>query len=154
MKPCLQLVFACLLLCLPQNAFAGAWGYDSFDNDDAGDWVSNSLVPTRDTAVLEKAVTKIVNKWFSPGAPDCSEAIAACEVIAALGGKPAPDLPEEVQQWVVRVKQVPSADLRKSGMDALERIIKKSELRDLWGETPDFEKWKATVEDLKHRLGV
>ena len=152
MNTCLKLIFACILLCLPQTIFAGAWGYDSFGNDDAEDWISNSLVPAHDTTVLEKAVNKVVNKWFSSDTPDCSAAIAACEVIAALGGKPAVDLPEEVQQWVARVKQVPSADLRKSAKDALERILKKSEMRDLWGETPDFEKWKATLEDLKKRL--
>ena len=45
--------------------------------------------------------------------PTCSEALAAAEVVAALAGRPAPDLPEEVR-----------ADMTFVPVETLEQVVK------------------------------
>lgn len=70
----------------------GAWGSGSFDNDDALDWV-NDLEGSKGTAVIEFALQAVLDESDYLEAPECSAALCAAEVVAALKGAPGQGLP-------------------------------------------------------------
>src|ERR1700739_1944312 len=110
----------------------GAWAEGSFDNDDAGDWMGD-LGKAEDISVLEEAFSAVNDLGTDDylEAPECSVAIAAAEVVAAMRKRPATKLPEEVTEYVARIGPPPPA-LVAAALAALERIRTKSELKELW----------------------
>jgi hypothetical protein len=85
-------------------------------------------------------------------APVCAAALAAAEVIAALRGKPALELPEEITRWVATNPGDPGGELVDIAKRAVDAIAARSELKELWEESGDFDEWHATVNDLRVRL--
>jgi hypothetical protein len=134
-------------------AQAGAWGYKSFENDDALDWVDNFLESGGQSAV-EKTIARVAKGSGYLQAPDGCYGIAACETLAAAQGRPSPDIPKDVAVLAKKLPSKVSDSVRKNARDALDRILAKdSELSQLWKDAKgDFEKWKKTVEDLKTRV--
>ena len=128
----------------------GAWGTGSFENDDALDWMGD-LAESGDAAAVESALKVVAESTGYLEAPEGSAALAAAEVVAALRGQPAGDLPEEVALFT-RGRARPSPELVATARAAVERVLQDSELRELWEETDDFETWQAGVADLVRRL--
>lgn len=128
----------------------GAWAAGSFDNDDAGDWVWE--LAGADTSLLEAAFSRVTDGEDYLEAPDCSIAIAAAEVVAALRKRPAAELPDEVSAFVTRIGVPPSAGLVSSALRALQRIRTKSELQELWDESESRDEWHQAVAELASRL--
>src|ERR1700743_3769029 len=112
----------------------GAWAEGSFENDDALDWVWE-LKEAEDTAVLEEVFSIVTENEDFLEAPDCSIAIAAAEVVAAVRKRAAAKLPPEVQTYVKRVSEEPSPELVAEALAALKRIRVKSELQELWDDS-------------------
>jgi len=128
----------------------GAWGHASFDNDDALDWIDD-LRSSGQSAILEALDRVLDEAHDGPEAPDCSEALAAAEVVAALRGRPASNLPEEVRAWVSG-KPAPGEQLIARALAATNAIYSDSELRNLWEESNDCAKWQAQAKELQLRL--
>jgi hypothetical protein len=145
-------IFLCSLL-LAVSARAGAWGCGSFENDDALDWVENSLKPGGQRAV-EATLAGVAKGSGYLQAPDASAAVAACEVLAAAQGRPTSDLPPAVAALAKKLSPKPPEPVRKNARDALDRILgRDSELSELWKDAKgDFEKWKKLIADLKARV--
>lgn len=127
----------------------GAWGSGSFENDGALDWIGD-LVESRGPAPIIRALEAILSK-DCPESPECEEAIAACELLAAMLGKPSPDLPEEAAEWI-KGKPAPPAEIVAKASAALDRIVRNSEMKDLWEEAGSLGEWTPCVAELKHRL--
>jgi Domain of unknown function (DUF4259) len=76
----------------------GAWGVGSFDNDDAADWLNDQLRRSADLRPIQTALDAVAQ--LDPTgyleAPEASAAVAAAEVVAALAGDPAANLPSDV----------------------------------------------------------
>ena len=129
----------------------GAWGLESFENDDAMDWVAElqreGLLATGGAL---QAVVELADDYLE--APVCSEGLAAAEVIAALHGRPASSLPDEVLEWVRRYPGDPGPELTRDARIAVDAILRKSELRELWEESDEFAGWQRSVADLQSRL--
>ena len=130
----------------------GAWGLGSFENDDALDWVID-LESTSDMTLISDTLS-VVNESEEDylDASDSSFPIVAAEVVAALGGKPADELPDEVVKWV-QGKGEPGPDLVSGAKQAISAVLDSSELKELWEETDEFEIWVNDVESLLERLG-
>ena len=128
----------------------GAWGHGSFDNDDAGDWLLE--LAGADPSFLSSTLAEALREGRYLEAPTCCTALAAAEVVAALGGRPATDLPVEATEWV-RGRPQASGDVVAAARDAVARVRTESELRELWEETEDFEAWLASTGDILERLG-
>lgn len=129
----------------------GAWGTGSFENDDALDWVFE-LEKARNFQVLADAfqtVLDLKNDYLE--APECCIAICAAEVTAGLLGNPEDDLPDEVMEWMDGQPD-PSEVLIKLAKNALNEVLKNSELKELWEETDDYEEWREIVLDIRDRL--
>ncbi len=85
-------------------------------------------------------------------APDCSNALAAAEVVAALADQDSPNLPDEVKQWVHLRKHPGEQNLAKLALKAIERIRTDSELKELWDDSDHKEEWYAVLDNLERRL--
>ena len=75
------------------------------------------------------------------------------EVVAATGleFKPAAKLPEDVA-WLDQGKKPPGAELVRKRTGVVTRILKDSELKELWAESDDLALWLKEVQSLLHRL--
>ena len=133
----------------------GAWGELAFDNDTANDW-AYGLEEVNDLSLVESAFDELeeVGDDYLDQDVACN-ALAACEVIARLQGHPGYEnaYTEKVDEWVAAHKIKPSATLIERASAAIDRILgDQSELRELWDEVDDGNKWRASVEDLRRRL--
>jgi hypothetical protein len=142
-------LFAAAIL-VPSVALAGAWGSGSFENDDALDWVQESVRAPSVAPVLA-AFKETQAKYVE--APEGSRAVAAAEAVAAALGKPSPKIPPELRAWAERHR----ADLRalaSVAQQAVARVLdrKSSELAQLWSAGKPGEKWPEAITDLQARL--
>ena len=133
----------------------GAWGFGNFENDDALDWLFE-LESSEDLSAVEGAITAATTADGEEldvyiGA----RALAAAEVVAALRGQAADDLPDEVTIWL-EGKTPPSEDLEAAARDAVMAVASASELAELWEETEedDFAAWRSIQDDLISRLSA
>jgi hypothetical protein len=133
----------------------GAWACDSFGNDDACDWTFG-LKKVNDLSLVEATIDAVLDAEYVE-APTASEGLAAIEVIARLQGNGGErnSYSEPVDQWVEKHKiQVPAALAKKAHL-AIEQILSdKSELKELWKESNEYNEWLASVGELKMRVAV
>jgi hypothetical protein len=131
----------------------GAWGTGSFENDAAQDWLYD--FGENDFRLIDRTLAGVANMLDVDelDANEAAEALAAAECIAAALGKPASQLPDALQEWLsenapfqVKPEYVQMAQL------ATARVLAKSELRDLWAESDEFEAWQTAVRNLQQRL--
>jgi uncharacterized protein DUF4259 len=128
----------------------GAWGTGSFENDDARDWIGD-LAESAGLSAVDSALDVVATSARYLEAPECCAALAAAEVVAALGGRPGATVPEEVSTFA-RGHPRPSPALVATAKTANHKIMQQSELLDLWRDSDEFESWRAEVADLQHRL--
>lgn len=130
----------------------GAWGYESFENDDALDWFSD-LEESSDTEYILEALNTITgNIGTYIEAPEAAVAVAASELVAALNDNGASSLPEEVVNWA-EGRPKPDPSLLESARQAVNAVLRDSELKELWTENAEeFPKWRAVLDDLLLRL--
>ena len=136
------------------GAAMGAWGVLTFDNDEANDWAFG-LDDVDDLSLVESAFDALEEADDYLEAPDASNALAACEVLARLNGKPGykTSYTEKVDDWVAAHPLKPSDDLIKRANAAIDRVLgENSELKELWADSEKNLEWLASVEDLRQRL--
>lgn len=129
----------------------GTSGPGSFDNDDAMDWVAELEGYADDSPIVDALNTVIDQAGNYLEAPDCSNAIAAAEVVAAQLGNPHEDCPEEIEGWV-ESHPAPSATRIAQARQAVEVILAESELKGLWKDSDGLEEWQGAMEELLSRL--
>jgi hypothetical protein len=132
----------------------GAWGVLAFDNDDAGDW-AYGLEEVDDLSLVESAFEVVERAGDYLEAPDASNALAACEVIARLQGKPGYTnaYTETADNWVAAHPMKPSVKLVVRAEAVIDRILgENSELAELWRESEEADAWVAAVEELRERV--
>lgn len=131
----------------------GAWGALAFDNDDACDWAGD-LDAVKDFSLVEAAFDTVESAAYIE-APDASNALAACEVVARAAGRGGyqNSYTEGVDAWVARVGLKPSPALLRRSLGVITRILgDKSELRELWDDSENPQEWRDAVEELRRRL--
>src|SRR5215475_13195140 len=74
-----------------------AWGAESFQNDDAADWLARLGAMSPDD--LTRVFSLVADNSGYVEATDASIAVAAAEVIAAVNGRPATGAPPEILEW-------------------------------------------------------
>lgn len=106
----------------------GAWADGSFDNDDALDWGAE-LEGAEDSEPISVALDAVLETDDYLEAPETLRGISAAEVVAALLGKPAANLPDDVTSWLVGKKPPKPARVKKP-QRVVNRILKDSRLKD------------------------
>jgi len=131
----------------------GAWGHRNFENDEALDFVWE--INEGGVRTIREAINKVINKPASEQleSPECTEALAAIEYVAAAKGNPSEDFPEESEIWLEKNggKELLSID-GSILLKAIERIKSSSELRELWDESDDAKEWYNILSGLEQRL--
>lgn len=138
----------------------GTWAVSAFGNDFALDWAED-LQESKDLFFIENTLNNVLG-------PDCAEhleapfgaeGLAAIEVLARLYGKPGEpeEDTEDIDAWVeevgAKVKRRP--DLIEKSLRAIEHILsERSELRELWQDSDEYDNWRASVENLKARIAA
>ena len=131
----------------------GAWGPGSFENDDALDWLGEMIASDDGAGALYWAFEAVTDAPGYVQAPEASAALAAAEIVAALHGRPAADLPEEAAAWVRANAGSVSLEALSMARTVVRFVRRFSELRDLWDEA-DPAPWYARVNDLLDRLAA
>jgi hypothetical protein len=132
----------------------GAWGAGCFENDTALDWVWE-LADSDDLILVEGAVADVLDATDYLDADVACIGLAAADAVAALGGSPAEDLPDEVARWVEAQSAAPPETLVQDCLAAVDMIrrSKTSELKELWEEDEAVvTEWHAVLDDLVMRL--
>ena len=130
-------------------AAMGAWGVESFENDDAQDWIGELEAQGLDAVRL--ALAKVTDDDGHRDAGDCCRALAAAEILAALAGRPPRYLPRDAEDWLAAHPGTPPPGLLAAARRAVDRVATDSELRHLW-EEPHIDTWRADVAGLRARL--
>jgi len=133
----------------------GAWGHEIFDNDTACDWLDR-LRAHDDISWIESTLEKVSQASGNIDADDASAALAACETLAHMRGRPGLHEAslDELQQWVDQHKHLDTDHLVPVAQQALARINSDDcQLKQLWQQAEQYEKWIATVEDVGRRIG-
>ena len=129
----------------------GAWATGNFGNDDAMDFLyeasGNTAAVVR--AEIEAFLSHPLGTYLQ--APECSRVLVAAEFVAGAWSQPAQGFPEEETQHLVVVR--PDEALLANAIACVDRVVKASELKELWQESEDFDAWTAHQTDLKNRLG-
>ncbi|MGE5700952.1 MAG: DUF4259 domain-containing protein [Clostridia bacterium] len=128
----------------------GAWSHEIFGNDDAMDWVGE-LLEAEDLSVVEQVLQETADEDDYIEVDLASQALAAAEVVAFLGGKPGAelqpdsDVEEELLAWLK--KRNDNVDhLKPLALQVVRKVKASSE------ETEDYQLWLDTVTDLEGRL--
>ena len=128
----------------------GAWSHASFGNDDALDFIAEVEEDGEPAIANAFEVVNFLKPDDYLEAPDASVALAAAELVAARRGKPPADFPPQAAALVERVKD--HRTLSEEAITAARRVLDYSELKDLWAEGGEPDKWRADVLDLIERL--
>ena len=134
-----------------------AWSEENFGNDDAGDWIYD-LEKSKGTDTLLRPISAIIANDDYLESPECSEALAAAEVIAASLSGDNSIIPNEALAWLNKKsglfgkKPQISKEQGDLAAQAVKKILASSELKELWEETEDFSKWKSVQENLLSKL--
>jgi hypothetical protein len=126
----------------------GAWGYKSFQNDSALDWLSDLI--HGGAPVLGAALDAIGEEYVE--ADEASAALAAAEIVAAALGKGDDRLDEDAATWLKENRDAARKVNPARARQAVERVFAKSELRELWDESGAATEWHADVRELLERL--
>lgn len=135
----------------------GTWAIDAFGNDMALDWAED-LQESQDLYFIANTLDNVLSGDSAAylEAPYAAEGLAAIEVLARLQGQPGV-VQEDVDAWVeeVRLKFKHRADLVEKAQRAIDHILsERSELRELWSESEEYENWRAGVLELKARVSA
>jgi Domain of unknown function (DUF4259)/Immunity protein 26 len=136
----------------------GAWGPGSFENDDALDFVVR--LEREGAAAIRAALEDVagLSARDYPEAPDASSAIAAGEIVAAARDGDVSRLPKAAQDWLDgHDDSVAVPALLALARRAVERVLMRSELKELWeegGANGQSEAWSNGVCRLIARLMV
>lgn len=136
----------------------GAWGLKSFENDDAADWVY-ALEEQGATLIAETLNAVLVDADpdddCHPEAAASCEALAAAELVIGAHRGDTTRLSEAAQAVLQKVTDgVATVENLTLARRAVERVRARSELRELWAETDDFEAWTRDVDQLIDALKV
>jgi hypothetical protein len=138
----------------------GTWATGAFGNDFALDWAQD-LQESKDLFFIEDTLNNVLSADSAHylEAPFGAEGLAAIEVLARLYGKPGEQDEDsaEIDAWVAEVskKVKRRTDLIDKALRAIEHILsERSELRELWQDSDEYDNWRAAVDDLKARIGA
>jgi hypothetical protein len=147
------LLLAFVALVAGARAEVRTWGTGGFENSEALEWFEKEF-KTRGMRAVQQAIEIVARSDDYLLMPQGCRAIAACEVLAAVQGRPSPDLPEEVAAMAHKYPKKVHDALRRTARDAIDRVLgPDSEAKDVWKQAgDDYEKWREAVSDLKARL--
>lgn len=131
----------------------GAWGTGSFENDAASDWFYLVEEAVEPGLVIASALDEALAEAGYLELDSACVAVAAAELSASCAGETPDDLPDHIRRWASEHPHQPHAAEIEHAVQAVERVRRESELRELWDEeTGADNSWLRAVDDLVARL--
>ena len=131
------------------------WGHEIFDNDTACYWQDKLLVG-EGLSLIEATLVKVAQSDPQDvQIADCCEALAACEALSHLRGKPGlhETSLDALADWTQGQRGADIAALVPLAKQALLRIMSKDcPLNRQWQDSADYDQWLATVDDVAGRI--
>jgi hypothetical protein len=130
----------------------GAWGHGSFENDSALDWMENAFKPGGAAAVeeaLRSAAESAEDAYLD--VDEASAVVAAAEFVAAARDSDLSKLGTAQSDFAAHRQSLSSPHLLPLARQALERVLRQSELQELWTEGRD-KSWLNEMNNLSARL--
>lgn len=130
-----------------------SWGMGSFENDEATDWVDGFA--TDGAAAIRSALDGVLEA--DPGTyleiTEAAPALAAAEIVAAAIDGDTSHLPEEAASALEEHRSaILAGKFARDAMRAVQRVLKRSELKDLYEEGDSAEEWQESLDQLVERL--
>ena len=132
----------------------GSWDVSPFGNDEAREWLANLIANSSTEPVFRALVNaaKIKNGEFFQ-APECERAVAAAEdLVACVRDKATANTPPGLKKWLAENKLVVGDQVAQIAIRVLERIVKDSELKQVYDDTDSAEDWYRTLHNIQQRL--
>ncbi|KAA9325823.1 DUF4259 domain-containing protein [Hymenobacter busanensis] len=129
------------------------WDYHNFDNDAAADFAEDFRQRPNE-AVLYEALATAAEEEGQLEAAEASQALAAAELVAAVIGKPAADMPVGLLPATTQLDADGQEDLQELAIEAVQAVLRKSELQELWAENENYAAWQQLQQNLLTRLGL
>ena len=131
----------------------GTGGYGTFDNDDATEWLDGFGSDGASTVQVALETVTGLDALDYLEATEAAHALAAAEIVAAARDGDTSRLPKDA---VPRLKdnagKINAAKLLSPARRAVARVLKSSELKEQWEDSPDAEDWEMDVRELLERL--
>ncbi len=130
-----------------------SWGISNFENDTSLEW-AEELVQSNKVANIAKEIDNFL-KNFKPTDTDmmtCCNFLAAAETVAAIKEDPADDIPETLEDWITANKIKPDEELIKKAIDGVNKIIRGSEIKEMYIGSQLYDDWMEVQKDLVQRL--
>jgi hypothetical protein len=134
----------------------GAWGYGSFENDDALDFI-DELQETGDFGLVREIFKTVLSETEYLEAPEGCKGVAAAEIVAASLGHASEALQAQSEffEWLTEMQPSFEAELIIQAREVLNRILAPdSELKELVEEGNNVEEWEIPVQQLIERLQI
>jgi Domain of unknown function (DUF4259) len=130
----------------------GAWGHGSFENDSALDWMENAFRPGG-AAAVETALRYVAESAEDTyiDVDEASAVVAAAEFVAAARDGDLSRLGTAQNDFATHRQSLTNPRLLPLARKALARVLRKSELQELWSEGQD-KSWLDGMNDLLARL--
>jgi hypothetical protein len=128
-------------------------GIGTFDDEDGMEWL-DAFGGDGVSAVREalEAVNDLDPQDYLE-ATEATHALAAAELVAAARDGDTSRLPPEaVAQLSEKIEELEDAKFIAPARRAVARVLRASELKDVWEDTPDAEEWEDNVRELLERL--
>jgi hypothetical protein len=82
----------------------------------------------------------------------CEELLAAAEVVAAGRGRPSPEMPGYVIDWLIAQDMLFSPGVVRLAIEGMKRVCDHSQLREVWDASGRAEDWLRAADNLQARL--
>jgi hypothetical protein len=129
----------------------GAWGIKNFENDSALDWLGD-FSENQNAEFIEETLLVVLENEDYLEVDDCSYALAAAEILAALNHHKSSDFPEEGLEEILSIHVENLTELKELAKTTILKIKSNSELKELWEESEEYDQWVAVLDDLGKRL--
>jgi hypothetical protein len=130
-----------------------AWGIANFENDVALNFVQELTTHKKQLAIA--AFFEVFSSKFNPGETTLDECLGfftIAEILAAIQGSPSEDLPLELRDWIELCYIQVEADTAKQAVQIIELLLKDSEAKEMYCDSPYYKAWQKVQKDLIKRL--
>lgn len=123
----------------------GTWGTGPYENDAALDW--RARYEEAGAGAIEGAVRAVLSSSGQVDTDRAAEGVAAAATLAEL-------LHAAPADGSARSEAIDRTGLAPDAIAALDRIVQKSELAELWAETDELEAWASAVRGIRAQLAA
>lgn len=130
-----------------------AWGITNFENDIALDFVTSLVEERKEFSI--SSYTDVFKAKFNPDETtldECMELLVVAELLAALLGEPSEDIPIEMKTWIEGKYIKIESELTNAMIDLVKLLIKDSEIKEMYCDTPYYKVWTESQTNLLKRL--